>query len=481
MIKDKLRPLIKCVKEEMSVTQTSLLLGTSKATISRLYKRVMENIALFESLDQMSDSELANLVYYYPNKAEKYIDLEHITESLKEPNVNLELLFSEHQRKYGEDFISRATFYKFCSDNHAKDTKPRMSLSYKPGELAQVDWAGDKLKYYEGGKERRAHVLIVLLPYSGIFYVEPFRDEKMGSWIEGHINAFRFLGGVPRLIRPDNLKVGVTTPDKYAPLLNEQYREFCQHYNIIISPARVASPRDKATVENIVGFVYTWVFGYLRNDIINSYEELKIKVREALVNALNREVRGRHNTRFGLFELEKPYLQSLPSVSFELYNTKIVTIMNNYHIQFDNHFYSVPHKFVNSKAKIKFNSTNIEIYVDGILVAEHIRSYSKDHKDKYITLEKHKPRNHIFYDQLTSENLLSKALEIGHATASLVTNIIQKEHKSSQSLNICDYLLKLANKYDPLEIEATSRYIVVNGITPSISIFINILNNKLYQ
>jgi transposase len=49
-------------------------------------------------------------------------------------------------------------------------------------------------------------LFVVVLPCSGIIYAEPFRDEKLPSWIAGHVNAFQYLGGVPKTLIPDNLR-----------------------------------------------------------------------------------------------------------------------------------------------------------------------------------------------------------------------------------------------------------------------------------
>ncbi|ESQ79224.1 hypothetical protein AEYBE204_09450 [Asticcacaulis sp. YBE204] len=71
--------------------------------------------------------------------------------------------------------------------------------------------------------------------------------EKLPDWIEGHIQALAFLGGVPALIVPDNPKVAVIKAGFYDPQINRTYAELAAHYGTAILPAdrvvRVTRPR----------------------------------------------------------------------------------------------------------------------------------------------------------------------------------------------------------------------------------------------
>lgn len=89
-----------------------------------------------------------------------------------------------------------------------------------------------------------------------------------------HVRAFEFLGGVPEIVVPDNLKSGVKRPCRYEPDLNPSYQELADHYDRIICPARVRKPKDKAVVENAVLVVERWILARLRNQRFRSLEEL---------------------------------------------------------------------------------------------------------------------------------------------------------------------------------------------------------------
>ena len=65
-------------------------------------------------------------------------------------------------------------------------------------------------------------------------------------WLDCHVRMYEFLGGVSALTIPDNLRSGVSRPDRYEAEINPSYRELVQHYDTCVIPARIRKPRDKA-------------------------------------------------------------------------------------------------------------------------------------------------------------------------------------------------------------------------------------------
>jgi transposase len=87
----------------------------------------------------------------------------------------------------------------------------------------------------ETGKMSEASLFVSVLTCSQLIYAEPFRDEKLPSWIAGHVHAF---------LVPDNLKAGVQRPNFYEPDLNKTYQEMATYYGTVILPARVRKPKQ---------------------------------------------------------------------------------------------------------------------------------------------------------------------------------------------------------------------------------------------
>ena len=87
------------------------------------------------------------------------------------------------------------------------------------------------------------------MTYSQYAYVEAFLDMKQDAWITAHVNAYRFFGGVTRILTPDNLKTGVIKNSRSETIINKAYQEMSEHYGTAIIPARPRQPKDKAFVE----------------------------------------------------------------------------------------------------------------------------------------------------------------------------------------------------------------------------------------
>src|SRR5713226_1784741 len=119
-----------------------------------------------------------------------------------------------------------------------------------PGAEAQVDYG------YLGlwpdpatGRRRRLWAFSMVLPYSRYLFVRPAVSMTQRAWVEAHVAAFEFFGGVPKKLTPDNLKAGVCKPDLYDPKINRGYAELARHYGCLVDPARAYHPRDKAVIE----------------------------------------------------------------------------------------------------------------------------------------------------------------------------------------------------------------------------------------
>lgn len=68
-----------------------------------------------------------------------------------------------------------------------------------------------------------AYLFVAVLPYSGYAYVEAFLNMKQDAWITAHVNAYRFFGGVTRILTPDNLKTGVIKNSRSETIINKAY------------------------------------------------------------------------------------------------------------------------------------------------------------------------------------------------------------------------------------------------------------------
>ena len=90
----------------------------------------------------------------------------------------------------------------------------------------------------------QAPVFVATFPASDYVYAEVQPSRELCHWISGHVRAFAFFGGLPKILRPDNPKTGVKSPNYYEPDLNPTYQEMAEYYQLAVLPARVRKPRD---------------------------------------------------------------------------------------------------------------------------------------------------------------------------------------------------------------------------------------------
>ena len=156
-------------------------------------------------------------------------DYASVHKELQRGGVTLDLLWLEYCdqcRAAGEIPYQSTQFNKYYADYLAK-VNATMHLSHKPGEVMQVDWAGDTDAVIDTdtGEIIPAYVFVATLPYSGHSYVEAFFSMNQESWTTAHVNAYKYFGGVTRTIQCDNLKTGVQKHGKDEVVLNKSYEK----------------------------------------------------------------------------------------------------------------------------------------------------------------------------------------------------------------------------------------------------------------
>ena len=126
-----------------------------------------------------------------------------------------------------------------------------MRQHHVAGEKAFVDYSGKRIGIADPttGEIREAEIFVGVLGASNLTYAEATWTQTLPDWTGAHVRMFRFFGGAPKLLVPDNLKGGVNKASFYDPEINRTYGAMAAHYSVGILPARPRRPRDKAKVE----------------------------------------------------------------------------------------------------------------------------------------------------------------------------------------------------------------------------------------
>ena len=124
-------------------------------------------------------------------------------------------------------------------------------LQFDAGEEDQVDWG--QAWCLINGVERKVFLFCLRLCYSHVSYVRAYFQESQECFLDGHVNAFAFLGGVPRRLAYDNLKSAVITVGAGQDRrLNRYFVALRSHYLFETRFCNVASGNEKGHVENLV-------------------------------------------------------------------------------------------------------------------------------------------------------------------------------------------------------------------------------------
>ncbi len=119
---------------------------------------------------------------------------------------------------------------------------------HNPGQQAFIDYAGTTIPIYCRKRHEiifQAEVFLMVLGYSHYTFAYATRTQALADWIDAHMQAFDYFGGVSQQLVPDNLKSGISDSCQFEPEANPTYADMAAHYNTAIIPARPAKPRDR--------------------------------------------------------------------------------------------------------------------------------------------------------------------------------------------------------------------------------------------
>jgi transposase len=385
-------------------------------------------------------------------------DWERVHRDLARQGVTLQLLWQEYREKYPDGYGYTQFREHYQRWNQAHTTS--MRLPHKGGEVMEVDYAGMTLPITnpESGEIWQAPVFVATLPASNYVYAEVQPSQELQHWLNGHVRAFAFFGGVPKILRPDNLKTGVKKPSYYEPDLNPSYQELAEHYHVAVLPARVKKPKDKASVENSVQNVERWVLAPLRNETFFSVGEANRRMAPLLESLDQKEMQHLGKSRRQLFEeLDQPALLPLPEHPYEFGRWKRARVSIDYHVAFDGHYYSVPHTLVGQEVQIRATERMLEVFHRSQQVAIHSLS---NLPGRFSTSADHMPSHHRFVLNADSDFFLREAAKIGPQTAAFMTAVLRSHPFPQQAFRTCLGILDLTHKYLPAHLETACQHLL---------------------
>jgi transposase len=464
---DQIKSIIETYLLTGSVKATSRRLSISKNTVRTYIRRAERNSKDLSKVLQLSADQMANIFYSREVKTDtdrEKVFLDHVDYWIKElrrVGVTRHLLWEEYRQDYPEGY----GYSQFCE--HLKREIGRkdltLSLHHVPGEVMQVDFAGKMMRWINPltGEVIECEVLIAVFPHSQYSFAIALPSQKVGNFIHGLNQALLFFGRLPKIILSDNLKSYVTRADRYDPTFNQLCVQLAAHFQVDLKATRVGKPKDKASVENAVGTVYTRIYAPLRDKIFHSLEELNEAIRLQLHEHNHKPYQKKSGSRWEIFECyELGQMRDMPSELFEVKKTIKAKAQRNYHVFLgeEKNYYSVPFRYAKCDALVIYTSKTVEVYIDNQRVAIHHRLLSRGGY-QYQTNEKHMPANHQEWRKAQGYDgayFLKQADKIGPATRWVIQQILLSRIHQPQAYNSCKGVLQLGEKYPAQRLEKAS-------------------------
>jgi len=275
-----------------------------------------------------------------------------------------------------QGFVGGITIVKdYIQQVRPRATEAYLTLTFAPGDCAQVDW-GSWETVPVGGTRRRLSFFVMVLGYSRLLYVEFSLGQSQEHFLSCHRHAFEFFGGVPAHLMVDNCKTAVLThPHGLQPLINPRYADFAAHYGFTVKACGVGQPHEKGIVENAVGYVKK---NFLVGRPLTEFATLNPAVQLWLEQTANVRVHGRTRQRPSeLFVAEKPLLQPLPPHPYDCALIEPALVNSQCRVRVDSNRYSVPPQYAGRKLLLKLYADRLCLYQQQQLVAEHLRCYDR--------------------------------------------------------------------------------------------------------
>jgi transposase len=280
-----------------------------------------------------------------------------------------ERLKEEHQFTGGYTIVKD---YVRLAELHSREMF--IPLTHAPGE-AQADFG--EAQVVIAGVEQKAHYLAMDLPHSDDCFVVAFPAETTEAFLEGHVRAFAYFGGVPTRILYDNTKIAV------AKILGGEERkktkafsELQSYYLFADKFGRPARGNDKGKVEGLVGYAR-------RNFMVpipraSSWEELNLHLEADCRKRRERRLRGHTETIGERFERDRAALLPLPAAPYEACEKISARVSSLSLVRYRSNDYSVPTEYGHRQVWVKGYVHEVVIACGSEVIARHQRSYERE-------------------------------------------------------------------------------------------------------
>ena len=271
--------------------------------------------------------------------------------------------------------VPQRTLHRYCAERTEYrgrgDTVP--VVDGDPGVECQIDFARmGMLTDSATGRRRVVHALIFTAVYSRHMFVWLTFSQTLAAVIAGCEAAWRFFGGVFKVLVPDNMSAIVAQTDSVNPRFTVGWLEYTQARGFVTDPARVAHPQDKPRVERMVQ--------YVRNNFFAGEDFTDLADAQARADTWCRDKAGQriHGTTCArpavvFAEQEAQLLLAGPQSPYAVPVYAQVKVHRDYHVQVAKALYSIPQHLRGQTLSVRADGELVKMYHRGQLVKTYPR------------------------------------------------------------------------------------------------------------
>lgn len=325
--------------------------------------------------------------------------------------------------------------------------RPMRRMECEPGGEAQVDFGQGGVVVQSNGRRRRPHVLRIVLSHSRKAYSEVVDRQTTENFIRCLENAFHHFGGVPRRLVLDNLRAAVTKADWFDPELNPKFQTFCDYYRIVPLPTKPRTPRHKGKIERSIGYVKD---NGLKARSFGSLLEQNQHLLQWETSVADKRVHGttRKQVQRVFEEVERPTLQTIPSVRFPVFEEERRSVHRDGHVEVAKSYYSVPPEYLGHRLWVRWDTHMVRIYNHRM---EQIAVHVRQDPGQFSTNDRHILSEKMSGVERGGAWLLRRVGLIGPHTTSWAQDMLAA--RGIQGLRVLQGLLSLADKHPPNAVE----------------------------
>jgi transposase len=248
-------------------------------------------------------------------------------------------------------------------------------LAHPPGE-AQVDFG--RADVVLDGQTTAVALFVMTLPYSDAVFVRAFPRECTEAFLEGHVRAFAFFGGVPRRISYDNSKIAVAqitggrdrkVTDAFLRL--KSHHLFEDHFCL------VRRPNEKGHVETLIGFArrsFLVPVPVVGGGLAPLNADLERRCRQDLA----RRLWGKPAPKADLLAEERAALLPPPREAFVAARVEPRGVDSLSLVGFGANQYSVPTEFAHHSVTVVASVDTVRIIAGDRVAATHARCWDRE-------------------------------------------------------------------------------------------------------